>query len=141
MGFFSDLKNKVTGGGATVRLSVPAVRRGQAAQVQVQVQAKANGKVNAVYLLIRGVESASWKGENNTTVSNTKTSYENKVQIAGAFELKEGQTYDFTGQIELPANVNGSLRGSLINHLWEVQAGLDMTGNDPDSGWVALDVS
>lgn len=141
MGFFSDLKNKVTGGGATVRLSVPAVRRGQPAQVQVQAQAKANGKVNAVYLLIRAVESASWKGENNTTVSNTKTSYENKVQIAGAFELKEGQTYDFTGQIELPANVNGSLRGSLINHTWEVQAGLDMTGNDPDSGWVALDVS
>ena len=141
MGFFSDLKNKVTGGGATVRLQVQGVRRGTAVPVQVQAQAKANCKVNAVYLLVRGTETASWKGENNTTVSNSKVSYETKIQIAGACELKEGQTYDWNGQLELPHNVNASLRGSLINHTWEVQAGLDMAGNDPDSGWQQIDVA
>jgi len=141
MGFFSDLKNKVTGGGATVRLQVSGVRRGAASPVQVQAQAKANGKVSAVYILVRATETASWKGENNSTVSNSKVSYENKIQIGGAFELKEGQTYDFQGQIELPHNVNPTLNGSLINHTWEVQAGLDMPGNDPDSGWQKIDVA
>ncbi len=45
MGFFSDLKNKVTGGAATVHIQVPQVRRGQAATVKVEATAKANGKV------------------------------------------------------------------------------------------------
>jgi hypothetical protein len=140
MGFFSDLKNKVTGGGATVRVTCPAARRGQAVQVQVQAQAKANGKVNSVYLLVRGTETASWKNQQNETVGNSKVSYETKIQLAGACELKEGQTYDWTGQLELPQNTNPTLRGSLINHTWEVQAGLDMAGNDPDSGWQTIDV-
>jgi hypothetical protein len=141
MGFFSDLKNKVTGGAATVRVQTQGgVRRGAASPVQVQAEAKANGKVSSVYLLVRAVESASWKGENNTTVANSKTSYETKIQIAGAQEIQQGQTYSWNGQIELPQNVNATLRGSLINHTWEIQAGLDMPGNDPDSGWVAIDV-
>ena len=46
MGFFKDLKNKVTGGGATVRVTAPAARRGQSVPVQVQAVAKANGKVS-----------------------------------------------------------------------------------------------
>ena len=53
MGFFKDLKNKVTGGAATVRVTVPAAQRGRAVPVQVQATAKANGKVSAVYLLVR----------------------------------------------------------------------------------------
>ncbi len=140
MGFFKDLKNKITGGAATVRVSVPsAARRGQALQVQVQAQAKASGKVSAVYLLVRGTETCEWK-ENNEKVGNSKTSYENKITIAGAQDMKEGETYNWEGVIELPTNANPTFRGSLINHTWEIQAGLDMPGNDPDSGWQPLEV-
>ena len=53
MGFFKDMKNKVTGGAATVRVTVPAAQRGRAVAAQVQATAKASGKVNAVYLLVR----------------------------------------------------------------------------------------
>jgi hypothetical protein len=140
MGFFKDLKNKVTGGGATVRVNVPAAQRGRAVPVQVQATAKANGKVSAVYLLVRGTESCEFK-HNNEKVSSSKVSYESRIQIAGAQEIKEGETYNWEGQLELPVNTNPTLRGSLIDHTWEVQAGLDMTGNDPDSGWQTLDVS
>ena len=139
MGFFKDLKNKVTGGGATVRVTVPTVRRGQQSTVQIQATAKANGKVNAVYLLIRATESCEWK-ENNEKVGQTRGSYETRVQVSGAQDLKEGETYNFEGRFELPMNVQPTFRGSLINHTWEIQAGLDMTGNDPDSGWVAFEV-
>lgn len=141
MGFFKDLKNKVTGGGATVRVNVPTAQRGRATPVQIQATAKANGKVNAVYLLIRASESANFKTDNGDKVSSSKVSYETRVTVANACELKEGETYNWEGVIELPTNSNPSLRGSIIDHTWEIQAGLDMAGNDPDSGWTSFDVT
>ena len=81
-----DLKNKVTGGAATVRVNVPTAQR-------------------------------------------------------GAQDLKEGETYNWEGVMELPTNSNPTLRGSIIDHTWEIQAGLDMPGNDPDSGWQSFDVT
>lgn len=140
MGFFKDLKNKVTGGAATVRVNVPSARRGQAVPVQVQATAKANGKVSAVYLLVRATESAEFK-QNNEKVSSSKLSYENRITIAGAQDIKEGETYSWEGVLELPTSSNPTLRGSIIEHTWEVQAGLDMPGNDPDSGWQTIDVA
>lgn len=141
MGFFKDLKNKVTGGAATVRVTVPTARRGQATPVKVQAVAKANGKVSAVYLLLRATESAEFKADNGEKVKGEKVSYENKVTIAGAIDIQEGQTYDFEGIVELPTSCNASLRGGIIQHTWEIQAGLDMPGNDPDSGWQSFDVT
>ncbi|HEX5063868.1 MAG TPA: hypothetical protein VFV99_31025 [Kofleriaceae bacterium] len=140
MGFFKDLKNKVTGGAATVRVNVSSAQRGRAVPVQVQATAKANGKVSAVYLLVRATESAEFKA-NNEKVQGSKVSFETRITIAGAQEIKEGETYNWDGQLELPVNTNPTLRGSIIDHTWEVQAGLDMPGNDPDSGWQTLDVT
>jgi hypothetical protein len=134
MGFFKDLKNKVTGGAATVRVTAPPTQRGRAVPVQVQATAKTNGKV------VRATESCAFK-HNNEKVSSAKVSYETRVQVAGAQDIKEGETYNWEGQIELPINTNPTLRGSLIDHTWEIQAGLDMPGNDPDSGWQTFDVS
>ena len=140
MGFFKDLKNKVTGGAATVRVNIASAQRGRAVPVQVQATAKANGKVSAVYLLVRATESSEFK-VNNEKVQGSKVSFETRITIAGAQDIKEGETYNWDGQLELPVNTNPTLRGSIIDHTWEVQAGLDMPGNDPDSGWQTLDVT
>ena len=140
MGFFKDLKNKVTGGAATVRVNLASAQRGRAVPVQVQATAKANGKVSAVYLLVRATESSEFK-VNNEKVQGSKVSFETRITIAGAQDIKEGETYNWDGQLELPVNTNPTLRGSIIDHTWEVQAGLDMPGNDPDSGWQTLDVT
>ncbi|HEY4176960.1 MAG TPA: hypothetical protein VGM90_09025 [Kofleriaceae bacterium] len=134
------MKNKITGGAAKVTLQVSNARRGQGAPCTIQATASANGKVAAVYILVRGMESAEWKGDNNQQVRNSRTSFETRIQVAGPFDLVQGQTYTFQAQIELPANVGPTYRGQLINHLWEAQAGLDMPGNDPDSGWQAFQV-
>ena len=139
MGFFKDLKNKVTGGAATVNVQVGSARRGQAMPVQIQATAKANGKVNAVYILVRATESCEWKN-GNEKVGNSQTSFETRIQVAGPQDIQEGQTYNFEGLVELPMTVNASLRGGLIQHSWELQAGLDMPGNDPDSGWTKFEV-
>jgi hypothetical protein len=141
MGFFKDLKNKVTGGAATVRVTVPTAQRGRAVPVQIQATAKANGKVAAVYVLVRATESAQFKTDGGDKVKGEKVSYENRVTIAGASDIKEGETYTFDGVIELPTSSNPSLRGGIIDHIWEIQAGLDMPGNDPDSGWQSFDVT
>lgn len=148
MGFFSNLKNKITGGGATVNIQVPSVVRGQPAQVRIEVTAKADGKVNAVYLLINAVESCEvkdtdWNGAKQTTetVRGRKTSYETKLTVAGPFELKAGQVYNFDARIELPTNTKPSFDGQMIEHEWAIQAGLDMAGNDPDSGWTKFEVT
>lgn len=141
MGFFKDLKNKVTGGGATVRINVPSVQRGRATPVQIQATAKANGKVSSVYLLIRSTENANFKTDDGNKVTGSKVSYETRVTVTNACELKEGETYNWEGVVELPTNTHPTMRGSIIDHTWEIQAGLDMAGNDPDSGWTSFEVT
>ena len=140
MGFFKDLKNKVTGGAAVVSVNVPTAQRGRPANVQVQATAKANGKVSAVYLLVRAVEVYEFRDRENEKVRGEKISYENKITIAPAQDIKDGESYSWQGVIELPTSTNPTFRGSVINHRWELQAGLDMPGNDPDSGWQAFEV-
>jgi len=141
MGFFKDLKNKVTGGGATVRVHVATAQRGRPTPVKIEATAKANGKVAAVYLLIRATENAQFKTDGGEKVSGSKVSYETRVSVAGAQEIKEGETYNWDGVIELPSSSSSTLRGSIIDHTWEIQAGLDMPGNDPDSGWQTFEVT
>ena len=149
MGFFSNLKNAVTGGAATVSVHVPPqARRGDTLPIHIQATAKSEASVNAVYLLIRAIETAQVKdtdfanGKSSTeTVHGRKVTYESRIIIAGPQRLQQGQSYTWDGQLPLPMTGNPSFRGQMISHSWEVQAGLDMTGNDPDSGWQPIDVS
>jgi hypothetical protein len=122
-------------------VNVPSVQRGRATPVQIQATAKANGKVSSVYLLIRATENAQFKADNGDKVSSSKVSYETRITVTNACEIKEGETYDWEGVVELPTNTNPTLRGSIIDHTWEIQAGLDMPGNDPDSGWTSFEVT
>jgi hypothetical protein len=147
MGFFSNLKNKMTGGSAEVRVNTTQVRRGVASPIRIEATAKADGKVNSVYLLVQAVEScevkdSDWEGNKHTTetVRGRRTSYETKINVSGPTEIKAGQNYTWEARLELPTNVNPSLDGKIIDHTWQIQGGLDMAGNDPDSGWVTIDV-
>jgi hypothetical protein len=149
MGFFSNLKNAVTGGAASVQIQLPpAARRGETIPVTIQATAKSAAKVTSVYLLVRATEHAQVKdtdyanGKSSTeTVHGRKITYETRIAIAGAQQLDEGQSYTWQGQLPMPQTSNPTFRGQMINHTWEIQAGLDMTGNDPDSGWQTIEVS
>jgi hypothetical protein len=148
MGFFGDLKNKVTGGAATVQVQAPPVQRGKSCPIRITATAKANGKVNNVYLLVRAVEMAQIRdrdtidGKSQTElVKGSRTSFETRIPVAGAQDLQNGQSYEWQAQLELPHNAQPSFTGQMINHVWEIQAGLDMPGNDPDSGWQPISVA
>lgn len=143
MGFFSNLKNAVTGGAASVQLVIPqTARRGDTIPLRVQATAKSSAKVSAVYVLVRAREHAQlrdtdWQGGKSTTetVHGWRTSFEQRVTLAGTLQLQEGQTMQWEGTFLIPASALASFHGQMCEHVWELQAGLDMTGNDPDSGW------
>ncbi len=147
MGFFGKLKNAVTGGIASVRLELPEARRGEPLLVRVLATAKSEGEIKAVYVKVRATERAEVRdtdfneGEiEREIVRGYRTSYEHKVEIAGGEQLEEGQEYSWEGEIQLPADVGPTFRGRMIEHRWEIQAGLDAFGNDPDSGWIDVEV-
>lgn len=151
MGFFDKIKaakNALTGGAAEVFVEPQPAVRGQPAAVNIRVVAKANFKADGIYLLVRSRERAEledkdWEDgeQSRETVRGTRTSYEKRFEAGGAQELAEGQEYSFAAEITIPADCNPTFRGRMIQHGWEIQAGVDATGNDPDSGWQPLEVS
>jgi hypothetical protein len=147
VGFLSNLKNSVTGGAADVQVQCPAVQRGTPVTVQIHAQAKGNANVAGVYLLVRAMERATvsdreWEdGRSYTeTINATHTSFEHRLPVAGPFQMVEGQQGQWQAQLHLPQNVGPSMQGHMISHEWSIQAGLDMAGNDPDSGWITIQV-
>ena len=147
MGFFSNLKNAVTGGAVAVTVQCPAAARGQSVAVRIQATARSTANVNNVYLLVRATEAAQVRdndfvnGRNQTeTVHGSRISYQTKITVAGQQQLQEGQSYEWVCELPIPGNANPSFEGEMIRHTWELQAGLDMTGNDPDSGWTKIHV-
>ena len=150
MGLFGKLKaakNAITGGGASVTVQAGEAARGQEVPVTVHVVAKTGMAIDAVYLLVRGVERAElkdtdWEGgdRHKEIVRGRRTSYETRIDLAGPQELEEGQEYDWEGSFTVPYDAMPSVRGMMISHVWEIQAGLDKKGNDPDSGWQQIEL-
>ncbi len=115
--------------------------------MKIWAQAESDGNVNGVYLLVRAIERAQLSDTDfsdgqtqRETVSGSHTSYEHRIPVAGAFLMRAGQQDQWQVQLQLPQEVGPSLKGHLISHEWAVSAGLDMSGNDPDSGWITIQV-
>ncbi|UZR98697.1 hypothetical protein [Chondrinema litorale] len=158
MGFFDKLKqvkNMVTGGGAVVNVA-PAnqINDGNepiAFKISCQVK-DADVSVRNVYLKVRAIEEVvcrdtdiarDYDGEIRTIqedVTNTCETYSTEIQVAAAETLEANETYEWIVEFEVPSNLNGTYRGHNALHEWEVYAGLDVAGNDPDSGWVTFEV-
>jgi hypothetical protein len=153
MGFFDKIKaaaNAVTGGAATVSISVNGTpTRGETLWVTVEAQAEADCKVDKVYLNIRCREEADVidrDREADGTTSREKirareTVYEHVHEISDAVEIKAGTGMAWQRGITLPDDALPSVNGKMVRVVWEMEAGLDMFGNDPDSGWVPFDLS
>ena len=150
MGFFDKLKSAagaLTGGGAKVTLEVGPATIGEPITVSVSAVAKNKLKVDAVYLLVHSTEKAEFvetefeDGEWEKEVERgSKQVFNQRFNIAGAAQLEAGQSYNWEGSFVLPESANPSFYGQIIRHVWQIQAGLDAFGNDPDSGWQELRV-
>lgn len=152
MGFFDKLKsaaNVVTGGAATVTVSTMGeAKRGERVHYIVEANAKAECKVDAVYLLVRCREEADVQDRDfddgqveREIVRGRKTVWETKVDVSGAEVIEKDTGRAWQSSFDLPADALPTVRGQMVRVVWEMQAGLDMFGNDPDSGWVQFDVN
>ena len=151
MGFLDKLKSigrGITGGGATVSLRVGPAALG--APIPVVVTAQIEGapiKASKVYVAARAVESVDLVhrdrdgGQNDRDrVQQTEITFSQEYVIHGPVELAANSTHEWRGEIVLPANAPPSYRGKMAKHEWSLLAAIDVTGNDPDSGWTEIQV-
>jgi hypothetical protein len=153
MGLFNKLKKFVTGGGA--RVSVEAVEPARGGPFQVRIHAAvadANLPIGGVYLkiasletvVVKDVEIARRVGEKLETVrediEKTTTVHDQKIEVAGQQTLTANEEYDWETTVTLPGDALPTYLGMTARHEWKILAGLSVPGNDPDSGWVTIEL-
>ncbi|MDD8027444.1 MAG: hypothetical protein PHI34_13135 [Acidobacteriota bacterium] len=153
MGFFSKLADAVTGGWVKIHLQWSEPVLGKPIQVRINADGvKSDKDIDGVYVQIVAEEKVSVPDvhlaekvngvlqEKIQDVENTMITYDQKFPIGGPQPLKTGQTYEWSGTITIPADAKPTYLGLRASHSWRITAGLEVKGNDPDSGWAAIPV-
>jgi hypothetical protein len=146
MGFFSKLVNKVTGGGAKVSILPENPSLTGKFNVTIKALISSNDiKIDKVYICVRSIEKARVRNvhfpatSSHSAVTKDVTGEEEITKaeyvVAEAQTLTANQEYSWTYEMQLPAGALPTFTGRYISHEWEMLAGLDAPGNDPDSGW------
>ncbi|MCH2176873.1 MAG: hypothetical protein MK193_14210 [Lentisphaeria bacterium] len=157
MGFFDKvkaMKNAVTGGAAKVFVDVDNAKLGEPFMINITAEPQGcDVKFDRVYIMLRGREVVEVEdydftydvdGDSRTRreiVRKSHTTYDIEKTVASAGELKDGDTGAWSIEVELPSHLLPTLQGRYVRHEYEIFAGLDCFGNDPDSGWVEVHVS
>lgn len=151
MGFFSNLVNKITGGGAKVSVVSDTPKLNEPFNVEIKaVVADAELKVEKVYLYLKAVErtqvrnvdfpaSGSTASQRKDVHGEEETAHTEFV-VANVMTLNANQEYTWKYEVRLPSGALPTYNGRNAWHEWFLLAGLDAPGNDPDSGWVKIDV-
>ncbi len=154
MGIFDKVKSiarKLTGSSAKVFVDCDPIKFGEPFEVRIKAEIKdENIRIDRVYLNVVGTElvnaqtSDQVQNSDGSTRSQTRTvelsheTYKDEITVKGASNLVANQTYDWKIQVEIPEGSPPIYHGFNARHGYYVRAGLDMSGNDPDSGWVEL---
>jgi sporulation-control protein spo0M len=145
MGFFDRMKgamNFVTGGGAKVSVewSPQVAMPGEAVQVRVVVTST-GGPISSggVFIDVQANEELQLPENTvhggNPAIKHTKQTYSETYQIAPNFSLVANQSHTFEGSFTMPINAQPTYDGPFADHDWGMRARVEMTGNDPDSGF------
>jgi hypothetical protein len=155
MGFLDKLKsvaNAITGGGADVSLESEALTFGRPFSIKVSATVGENDVDAAgVYLKIEGYEEISIPDREviYPTDNADPNRHRERIRAQGrtfqaeyvageAAILKAGNSYDWTVEVTMPEGAPGSFEGLFCRHTVRAKAGIDCSGNDPDSGWIDL---
>jgi len=134
----------VTGGAARVSLEYAPSVALPGGTLSVRLTATSTGsqvKSGGVFVDLRAIETVRLPpGVNRQATHTTHTSFEQQFPIAPAFTLEPNETQVFEGQVRLPSNVQPSFEGYYSRHEWSIRGRVELTGNDPDSGYVTLRV-
>ncbi|MEL6253878.1 MAG: hypothetical protein AAFR87_17855 [Bacteroidota bacterium] len=159
MGIFDKIKkvkNFIGGGGATLQL-IPGktiFRATEDVKLKVVCHVKdLDLNIQSVYLKVKALEevviqqverSHSRKVESETRKNDLRSSHQTfstQIQLAPGQILKANQMYEWEASFRIPPHLNGTYRGYNAKHEWSVYVGLELTGNDPDSGWMNIEIS
>jgi hypothetical protein len=154
VGFLKKIKNNLTGGWAEVGIDYGTAVRGGSLDVTATIVVKAEPiSTDGVIVEVRCQEeidipsahihqsfgSSSDHGTGRATSSESVVSTE--VRASGPQELAAGSTTTASASVPIPAHAPPAMQGRYARYEWQVRARVDMKGNDPDSGWQALQVT
>ena len=74
-------------------------------------------------------------------IERSAATYEQRIQGAPSQPLPAKSEQDWEATVTLPAGVLPTYRGSNAKHEWKVLAEIEVPGNNPDSGWVVLEMA
>jgi hypothetical protein len=148
MGFLDKMKaakNFVTGGGAKVAIQVGEGKLGGTVPVRISAEiSSADLSVSKVYVRARAEEIIKMTvidqddhGDKDKINENSET-FDQTFDVTGPLNLEAGSRHEWTADIQIPASAEPTYRGRNARHVWRFQAGLDVKGNDPDSGWTEV---
>lgn len=155
MGILGALK-KVVGKTAEVEITVENAKRGGKAKVTVDVHVGSDAvKAKRVYVQLRSNEvidlprynapsqpGASAGSSSTIHVKADENVFNQEFVIAEGPDLPAGATSQFTGEIDIPANLLPSLTGKNVRIQWSALGGLDVAwATDPSSGWKEISVT
>jgi hypothetical protein len=153
MGFLSKLADAVTGNWVKVRLLWSEPVLGKPIEVKVSADSvKADKEIEGVYVQVVAEEKVripevhvaeTVNGvvqDRVREVSHTAITFDQKFPLGGPQPIQTGQSYEWTGTVTIPADARPTYLGLNAGHTWRIMAGLEVKGNDPDSGWAAITV-
>ncbi len=147
MGLFSGLKNFLTGGAAELQLEPMELKVGQPCTVRVKVKVKdSDVKSKELYMYLRSEATCNeFKLELKDKNDDKKF---DKLEITSSrissvwkqekFSIDQSPLYRKSSEvmleksIALPKDISPTLADRIT---WKALAGIDASGNDPDSGW------
>lgn len=152
MGFFLKLKNTLTGGWAKIAIECEGGLRGDEIRVLIRALVGAETiEIDRVYLKVRSfeeVEIPSYGFQNIATqqqdfidIEHTYDDYVKDYTVDGPQQLAANKEYEWEYSFTIPEDCLPSFTGKISRHLWEVYAGLEMSGRDPESNWQIIEVS
>ena len=151
MGIFNKLLDFLTGGSADVSVDLTNASISKPFTINVSANIGSDDlNCRNVYIIIRCIEETleSYGPKNSKTMTDNEkilsqmndwvsdTLYYKQFNITDSCILKKGQKYSWEKEIELVEATKVSLDTKDHKILWQAQAGIDVHGNDPDSGWV-----
>ncbi|MCX4025831.1 hypothetical protein H0A36_21760 [Endozoicomonas sp. SM1973] len=154
MSVFGKLKsaiNMVTGGAAEVSAEYEEPKISEPFNVIIRATTKSEQvKIDKVYLKIRGIEEV----EVNVTYTETDhigetrsvtdcehrshITYEDEYIVSEKQILAADTEHEWVQAVSFPEGCRPCYCGHNAIHRYEIFAGLDCFGNDPDSGWIQL---
>lgn len=154
MGLLDKLKqakNFVTGGGAKIHIEQLSAYAPEAGSLQLKISCEiddAEISINNVYLKVRAeervvVEDYDFEIDGHSRrerIFRDTVTFEDTIVIADAQTLAANSSHQWEVDLKIPEDAHGTYSGIHARHVWEVQAALDKSGNDPDSGWIEIEI-